>query len=665
MDLTSWADWIRAFLGAVVAYAMTMGVWRLVARAAAFRDPHRHTGRRMALVPRSAVRPHTQDVRRRLRGALAVRRYLGVAAAPPSDRLLRPLVEADRSARVLAAGRRVWSLAVPIALALCGFLLGAWLIVSEYFYDGPVMELLPDLYSSLDQFLGGDGWYDQGSDYCASWSLLTGCEADAEPWWNGVDAGPLFGFALALPVAAWRLRRAALRSFALWARQEPPLPACLDALAACRDMLRASATPPEATVLDLRVAELRAALRDFAQDGLPVDEDRRAELEAHTVRVAATLAEASGQVLRDGTTALAALTALLATVQDRLHAGRWFVLLEPAQLLPAPTPPPGPGPAPAPAAAPVGETSRWQRHMWVATAMPTIPAVLALVFTAVTITQADETLGLTRREQVATTYSDTVDSLGDDSIDVRISSIYALQRIMRDSPSEQPAIVKILAAYVRQHAKMPAQKTANSLRKNPKTRPTEDVAAALEVLGSRTQVVTGESYINLRETFLVGADLAGLNFTDADMRDADLSRADLRGGVFDTVWFDKARMEGALLSSATFLHAQFTETDLTGAWLDGAQFNAALLTSAVLTGAQAMPADNGAITQFDGADLAGANLSGADLTSASLTGANLGKDETHPAAIVAGTNFTDADLTAAHLEGVDRSAADWTDAVLP
>lgn len=664
MDLTSWADWIRAFLGATVAYAMTMGVWRLVARAAAFRDPHRHTGRRMALVPRPAVRPHTQDLRRRLRGALTVRRYLGVPAAPPSDRLLRPLMEADRSALVLAAGRRVWSLAAPVALALCGSLLGAWLIVGQYFYDGPIMEL-PDVHSSLDQLLGGDGWYDQSSEDCASWSLLTGCEAEAGPWWNGVEEGPLFGFALALPVAAWRLRRAALRSFALWARQEPPLLACLDALTACRDVLRATVTPPAATVLDLRVAELRAALRDFAQDGLPIDGDRRAELEAHTGRVAATLAEASGQVLRDGTSALSALTGLLATVQDRLHAGRWFVLLEPAQLLPAPTPPPGPGPAPASAAAPGGETTRWQRYMWVATAMPTIPAVLALVFTAVTITQADETLGLTRREQVATTYSDTVDSLGDDSIDVRISSIYALQRIMRDSPSEQPAIVKILGAYVRQHAKMPAQKTADRLRKDPKTRPTEDVAAALEVLGSRTQVVDGESYINLRETFLVGADLSSLDFTNADMRDADLSRADLREGVFDTVWFDKARMEGAMLSSATFLNAQFTETDLTGAWLDGAQFMGAQLTGADLTGAQAMPADNGAITQFDGAELAGANLSRADLTSASLTGADLGKDDTHPAAIVTGTNFTEADLTAAHLEGVDRRSADWTDAVLP
>ncbi|SES29145.1 Uncharacterized protein YjbI, contains pentapeptide repeats [Streptomyces sp. yr375] len=662
MDFTSWADWIRALLGATVAYVPAMAVWRLVARAAAFRDPHRHAGRRIALVPRRAVRPHTPALRRRLSAALALRRYLGVAATTPSDQLLRRLVEADRSARVLAAGRRVWSVTVPLTLLLCGLLLGTWLIVSDYFYDGPLTQL-PYLYHYLDWLLGQDGWYTPDVEECASWSLLTGCEADPGPWWSGVEWGPLFGVALALPVAAWRIRRAALRSFGLWARQEPPLLACLDALTACRDALRPA--PPEATVLDQRVAELRAALRDFARDGLPVDTGRRAEAEEHTARVAETLAEAAGQVLRDGTApALPALTALLATVQDRLHASRWFVLLDPAQLVPAPAPGPGPATAPATAAS-AGDASRWQRYMWVATAMPTVPALLALSFTYVTITQANETLGLSRREQVATTYGETVDRLGDDSINVRVSSIYALQRIMRDSPSEQPRIVKILSSYVREHAKMPVKKTADRLRKNQKTRPAEDVAAALEVLGSRTPTVEGDPYINLRETFLVGADLSALDLSNTDLRDADLSRADLRNGTYESVWFDKARMEGAMLSSSDFLNSLFTDTDLTGAWLDGAQLTGVSLTGANLTGAYAMSADDGNATLLDGADLTGANLTRADLTDASLVSADFEKDDTHHAAIVTDADFTDADLTDARLDGVDRSAAEWKGAVLP
>ncbi|MGW0942592.1 pentapeptide repeat-containing protein [Streptomyces sp. NPDC002623] len=633
----------------MTAYAVTMAAWPLVVRAAAFRDPHRHTGRRIALVPRRAARPHTEDVRRRLRAALALRRYLGVAAATPSDQLLRRLVEADRSDRVLSAGRRVWSVAVPLTLLLCGLLLGAWMIVSKYFRDGPFMEM-PSFYSVLARLLGSGGWYTD-RESCASWSLLTGCEEGSEPWWDGAESGLFFGFALSLPVAAWRIRRTALRSFDLWARQEPPLLVCLDVLTACRDALRVP--PPEATVLDQRLSELRAALQDFAVDGLPLAAQRRAELEEHVARVGEALGEAAGQVLRDGNTALPALVDLLATVQDRLHASRWFVLLDPAQLAPAPTPP-----SPA-AAAPAADAGRWQRYMWIATAMPAVPALLALVFTYVTISQASETLGLTRRDQVATTYSETVSSLGDDSVDVRISSIYALQRIMRESPSEQPAIVKILSAYVRERAKMPVKATADRLRKDPKTHAAEDVQAALDVLGSRTQVVDGEPFINLRDTFLVGADLYGLDFADADLQGADLSRADMRECEFQYVWFNNARMEETLLSSGNFTEAEFIGTDLSGAWLDGAYLYRANLTGAILIGAHAQASEDGARTNFESAELTGANLTNADLTDAYLTSADLSKDETHPATVVKGAIFTGAGLDGVRLDGVDRTTATW------
>ncbi|RZB18567.1 pentapeptide repeat-containing protein [Streptomyces sp. F001] len=663
MDFTSWADWVRAFLGAVSAYAMSMLAWHLAAKAAAFSDPHRLTGRRIVLVPRRAVRPRTEQIRRRLRPTLALRRHQGVAGATPADQLLRRLVEADRSERILWAGRQVWCRAVPFTLLLSGVMLGTWLVVHDYVYDGPLAAIpSPSVY--LELILGTDGWYIEGNDGCASWSLLVGCESDPEPWWSGAGDGLLFGIALALPVAAWRIRRAALRSFDAWARQEPPLLVCLGALTACRDALRLP--PPEATVLDLRVAELRAALTDFAREGLPLAADRRTELEEHTAQVAEKLGEAMGQVLRDGTTALPALIALLATVQDGLHTSRWFVLLDPAQLGSA-HPPPGPAPAPAQpaAAAPATDAGRWQRYMWIATAMPAIPALLALGFTAVTISQASENLGLTERSQVASTYNEAVDGLGDDSMNVRLSSVYALQRIMRESPSEQSAIVKILTAYVREHAKMPKKETAERLRKDPKTRPAEDVQAALDVLGSRTQSVEGEMPIDLRDTFLVGANFYDMNFTDADLRGADLSQADLTEGQFDYVWFNNARMEGALLSNGNFYDAEFIETDLTGAWLDGAHLDSADLTSATL--ADAIATYEGAVAVLGEADLTGANLAGADMSGVYLGGADLGQDDAKdlPAATVTDTNFTAADLTGARLDGVDRRPAIWTGAVLP
>ncbi|MEU1512586.1 pentapeptide repeat-containing protein [Streptomyces sp. NPDC005811] len=654
MDFTSWGDWLRACLGAAITFLLIMPGWRLVARAAAFGDPHRHTGRRIALVPRRAVRRRTEAVRLRLQGARAVRRYYGVGATTPFGEQLDRLVEADRSARVLVAGLRVWCVAVPLTLLLSGVLLAAWIIVGDYAF-GPFYTVYgPTPY--LERILGTDGWYTMDSEDCASWSLLTGCETEAAPWWHGAETGLLFGMALACVGFAWLLRRAALRSFAVWARQEPPLLTCLDALTATRDALRVS--PPQATVLDEKVAELRALLLDFAQEGLPLDADRRADLEEHSRQVTDTLSEATGRFLRDGAAALPDLVGLLATLQDRLHASRWLALLDPAQLAPVP-PPPGPPPAAAPAATTAPDTGRWQRYMWVATAMPTVPALLALGFTWVTISQANENLGLTKRDHVATTYNEAVDGLGDDSIDVRTSSILALQRIMRESPGEQPAIVKILSGYIKNRARMPAKATADRLRKQTGTRPATDVQAALDALRSRLEGGDGESYIDLRDTFLVGADLSNGQFTSADLRGADLSHAFLTGGQFSYVLFNDARMESAELSDGNFYDSNFTGTDLTRAWLDGAGLVDADLTRATLV--NAIGAYEGDIAHLGGADLTAADLSKADLRGAELENADLGTDDGQglPAANVTGTNFAGADLDDARLDGVDRDKAIW------
>ncbi|MEV5487362.1 pentapeptide repeat-containing protein [Streptomyces bobili] len=627
-----------------------MAGWWLAARAAAFRDPHRQAGRRIAFVPRAAVRPRTEAVRRRLRAALALRRYQGVVSPVPADALLRRLVETDRSARVLAAGRWVWCLAVPLALVVSAVLLGAWLVVFEYVMNGPLVDIEgPSTY--LSEILGTDGWFIPDDETCSSWSVLSGCDPNPEPWWYGAESGLLFGVAPALLVAAWRIRRLASRSFGLWAGQEPPLLACLDTLTACRDAMRP--TPPEATVLDERMAELNAALRDFARDGLPLAEDRRAELEAHVTRVTETLSEAAGRFLRDGATALPALVGLLATLQDRLHTSRWFLLLDPAQLTPAP---PGPPPGPAPAAAATPDLGRWQRYMWVATAMPAVPALLALVFTAMAISQTNQNLGLTERDQVASTYSETVANLGAESINVRVSSIYALQRIMRDSRSEQPAIVGILSTYVRDHAKMPAAAAAERLRKNTKTRAPDDVQAALDVLGARPEALEGEPAIDLRDTFLVGANLFG-TFTNADLRGADLTRANLTEGRFAYAWFDNARMNEATLTHGDFMDADFLQTDMSAAWLDGAVFEEADLTQAKLVGVQGTY--EGAVAQFTEADLSAADLTDANLRGVDLSEADLGEetDLELPAANVTRTVFIDADLTDVRLDGVDISAS--------
>ncbi|MFF5282340.1 pentapeptide repeat-containing protein [Streptomyces sp. NPDC013171] len=658
MDFASWGDWVRAVLGVCVTSLVIVLLWRGVAWGAAYRDPHRRTGRRVLLVPRRLVRGRPEALRPAVRAVVALRRHQGVPSAAPLADLLPRLVEADRTARVLRWGRRVWAGGVPGLLLVGGLVLGTWVVAYPYVENGPGDWFLSP-YWAFDGWFGQRGFVDGAGD-CAGWSLLMGCEEDFVPWWAGAELGFAFGVAVALVVGAWWIRRAAVREFAAWARQEPPLSACLAALGACREALRPPA--PEASVLDEAVAELRAALRDFARCGPPADAERRAELEEHGGRVAATLHEASGRVLREGVpAALPDLVRLLAQLQDRLHASRWLALLDASLLVPVPTPPPGPVP-PAAGAAPA-EAGRWQRYTAIATALPTIPALLALAFTAITISQARDTLKVSERDQVASSYNDTVANLGDDSVNVRISSIYALQRIMKDSPREQPAIVEVLCAYVRDKAKTPAKAKVEAAHKNVDTRPPEDVQAALKVLGSRPIGVEGEGVMDLRRAYLVGADFTDGNFSEADFRGADLTFAQLRGD-FEDVWFGGATLRGAVLAGGEFERSEFIGTDMANVWWDGGDFDEADLTSADLSGAMLNSPDDGAVSLSD-AELSGANLTDADLTGARLVGADLGKDDGKqlPAANLTRTNLTRADLTGARLDGVDRRTAVWEEAV--
>ncbi|MFE5191612.1 hypothetical protein [Streptomyces sp. NPDC056628] len=85
--------------------------------------------------------------------------------------------------------------------------------------------------------------------------------------------------------------------------------------------------------------------------------------------------------------------------------------------------------------------------------MAALGTLAVIVFTWLSIQQVDNDQALTREGQVTDRYSAAVANLGADSMDVRLGGIYALQRIMEDSPRDQPSMVAVLSTYVRNHAK--------------------------------------------------------------------------------------------------------------------------------------------------------------------------------------------------------------------
>lgn len=254
-------------------------------------------------------------------------------------------------------------------------------------------------------------------------------------------------------------------------------------------------------------------------------------------------------------------------------------------------------------------SDRHQRLNSWGTALTGAAAVAALLFTGISSYQTQNELKSRTREldiaqqgqetdrqgQTADRFTTAVSQLDDDkSVDVRLGGIYALQRIMTDSPDDQPTVVNVLSAYVRTHSE--ASKHGGS--QDEEASAEEDVLAAARALGAsepdwRAQVDLHDTYLRgavLRDAVLGGAVLRG-----ADLRDADLLDAVLRG---------------AGLRNVDLRDADLRRADLGGADLSGADLRGAKLSDADL-----------AFVDLRDADLRGADLSGADLSGVDREGA--------------------------------------------
>ncbi len=215
---------------------------------------------------------------------------------------------------------------------------------------------------------------------------------------------------------------------------------------------------------------------------------------------------------------------------------------------------------------------------------------------------AQEQVTIAGDEALTGRYTRAVDQIASDKADARVGGVYALERIMKDSPHDQPTIVEVLAAFLREHARI----------RDEDSQPPGDVQAAVTVLARRHTE------------------------NDDPVQHVDLHDAFLNNAEFDHGSFQRSDLSGTHLGGAEFIDATLTGADLGSADLSGA----------ILTDARA----DGAI--FDSADLTGANL-----TRASLRGADLRKAVFDGETTLNETDLTGADLRGADLRGVDLRKA--------
>ena len=265
-------------------------------------------------------------------------------------------------------------------------------------------------------------------------------------------------------------------------------------------------------------------------------------------------------------------------------------------------------------------------------ALPGLAAVIALLFTYQSIKATDAQLQIAEQGQITDRYNAAITNLGSSSTEVRLGGIYALQRLMQDSPRDQSTIVAVLCAFIRDESASAARAEGFGPHSNHQARgqtepqqsprpaaiPT-DIQAAFTVVAIRNTANDGR-------TTTVDLDGAQLAFSQIDLGNlahADLSRANLVGARLD-----RANLHGANLTGANLTGANLTGANLTGAGLFTANLTGAGLFTANLTDAN-----------LGGANLAHADLGGANLTDAYLYQANL-----HGADHI-GANFRGADFT--------------------
>ena len=99
--------------------------------------------------------------------------------------------------------------------------------------------------------------------------------------------------------------------------------------------------------------------------------------------------------------------------------------------------------------------------------LPVVVAALIAAFIAVfTNAQSQRAtntqLRIAEQGQITDRYNAAITNLGSHSIEIRLGGIYALQRLMQDSPRDQSTIIAVLCAFVRDQAS-PAIKPKNRL----------------------------------------------------------------------------------------------------------------------------------------------------------------------------------------------------------
>lgn len=202
---------------------------------------------------------------------------------------------------------------------------------------------------------------------------------------------------------------------------------------------------------------------------------------------------------------------------------------------------------------------------------------------------------LAERGQITERFAQAIEQLGSPNMDVRLGTIYILERIASDSVDDHPAVMEILCSFVCRKTSEAGEKTGGNAE--PIQPPDLDIQAALTVIARRDST-RDHAPIGLKGAKIPGAQLQGAHLQHADLRFTDLREAHLHGADLRGAFFAKANLSGTYLHGADVSHADLRWAMMEHVWANGTDFRCAI---------------------FWGADLRQADLHKADLRDADLS----------------------------------------------
>ncbi|MFC9434463.1 pentapeptide repeat-containing protein [Nocardia sp. NPDC057030] len=305
----------------------------------------------------------------------------------------------------------------------------------------------------------------------------------------------------------------------------------------------------------------------------------------------------------------------------------------------------------------MGRIAEWPGWNKAAAIVTTIAALAALWFTSKSLLATNNQYELSQQVAMSDRFQKATEQLSSDKLDVRLSGIYLLERLAKDSAADHPTVFALLSAYLRTHTS-----AAQCPVESPTVTPAADVQAVLTVIGRRA--VELEAVVDrpdLSRTCLAGArmrdsNFAGVNFRETnlayvDLNSSNLERAQLQFAQLTHAKAFRANLSKASLAVANLTGTDFMNTDLTDAFMCDANLTAARFEYVNLTEA-CLANTNMHSTTISVADLTGASCVHTDLTLAHLDGSNLSN-----------VDLTGANLAGAYLFEVNLTDVNWSGVV--